>query len=63
MNALEGRSLVFSMMNFFVLLMRKEFRAWKSKNSTLCSWLFHSVDESIQPSVAGHKIAKEMCFD
>uniref|UniRef100_A0A803LHS0 Retroviral polymerase SH3-like domain-containing protein n=1 Tax=Chenopodium quinoa TaxID=63459 RepID=A0A803LHS0_CHEQI len=40
-----------------------EFVAWKSNNSTICSWLFNSVDESIQPSVAGHKIAKEMWLD
>ncbi|KNA09881.1 hypothetical protein SOVF_149230, partial [Spinacia oleracea] len=40
-----------------------EFSAWKSNNSTICSWMFNSIDESIQPSVAGHKIAREMWLD
>lgn len=40
-----------------------EFVAWKANNSTICSWIFNSVDESIQPSVVSHKIAKDMWSD
>ena len=40
-----------------------EFSAWKSNNSTICSWLFNSIDIFIQPSVAGHKFAFEMWND
>ncbi|XP_056690690.1 uncharacterized protein [Spinacia oleracea] len=40
-----------------------EFVAWKANNSTICSWIFNSVDESIQPSVVSHKIDKDMWID
>lgn len=40
-----------------------EFIAWKANNSTMCGWLFNSIDVSIQPSVAGHKIVSEMWID
>lgn len=40
-----------------------EFVAWRSNNSTICGWMFNSIDISIQPSVAGHKIALEMWTD
>lgn len=41
-----------------------EFVAWKANNSTLiCSWIFNSVDESIQPSVVSNKIAQHLWND
>ncbi|XP_021735390.1 uncharacterized protein LOC110702054 [Chenopodium quinoa] len=40
-----------------------EFAAWKANNSTICSWLFNSVAESIQPIVVSLKIAIEMWVD
>ncbi|XP_056690914.1 uncharacterized protein [Spinacia oleracea] len=40
-----------------------EFAAWKANNSTICYWIFNSVDESIQPSIVSHKIAKDMWQD
>ena len=40
-----------------------EYIAWGANNSTICGWMFNSIDISIQPSVAGHKIAFEMWND
>lgn len=65
-NALEGRN-KFGFINDEITKpsdeKSAEFLAWKSNNSTICSWLFNSVDESIQPSIVGHKIAKELWLD
>ncbi|XP_074293232.1 uncharacterized protein LOC141620199 [Silene latifolia] len=40
-----------------------EFAAWKSNNSIICSWIFNSVDVSIQPSIVSHNIASELWAD
>lgn len=40
-----------------------ELCAWKSNNSTICAWIFNSVNFTIQPSIVSHKIASEMWID
>ena len=40
-----------------------DYIAWKSNNSTICSWIFNSVAISIQPSIVSHKIATELWND
>lgn len=39
-----------------------EYVAWRANNSTICNWLLNSIDASIQPSVIGHQVAREMGF-
>ncbi|VFQ88276.1 unnamed protein product [Cuscuta campestris] len=34
-----------------------ELSAWSANNQIICSWIFNSVDESIQPSIVSHTVA------
>ncbi|VFQ91263.1 unnamed protein product [Cuscuta campestris] len=40
-----------------------ELEAWEANNSTICSWIFNSVDEIIQPSIASHTVVHELWLD
>lgn len=40
-----------------------EFIAWRSNNSTICGWMFNSLDVSIQSSVVNHRIAIDFWRD
>ncbi|KAL2943900.1 Gag polyprotein [Bienertia sinuspersici] len=40
-----------------------EFIAWWSNTSTICGWIFNSVDDKIQPSIASHKVVRDMWLD
>ncbi|VFQ75998.1 unnamed protein product [Cuscuta campestris] len=40
-----------------------ELEAWEANNSTICSWIFNSVDETIQPSIASHTVVHELWTD
>lgn len=65
-NALEGRNKYGFITGEFAKPSDEkspEFSAWKSNNSIICSWLFNSIDITIQPSIVSHKIAKEMWDD
>ncbi|KAM3219442.1 hypothetical protein P3L10_023973 [Capsicum annuum] len=42
---------------------RVEFQAWRVNNSAKCSWLFNSIDDTIKPSVAAYKVARQMWND
>ncbi|KAM3290930.1 hypothetical protein P3S67_019219 [Capsicum chacoense] len=42
---------------------RVEFQAWRVNNSAICSWLFNSIDDTIKPSVAAYKVARQMWND
>ncbi|RAL51728.1 hypothetical protein DM860_010446 [Cuscuta australis] len=41
----------------------RELAAWESNNSIICSWIFNSVDESIQPSIVSHSVASVLWSD
>ncbi|XP_004243119.1 uncharacterized protein [Solanum lycopersicum] len=64
-NVLEGKSKI-------GFLYEKGFRkptneleldALKANNSIICSWIFNSADETIQPSIVAHQIAHELWTD
>ncbi|VFQ68848.1 unnamed protein product [Cuscuta campestris] len=40
-----------------------EIEAWEANNSTICSWIFNSVEETIQPSIASHTVVHELWTD
>ncbi|VFQ71190.1 unnamed protein product [Cuscuta campestris] len=40
-----------------------ELSAWCANHQIICSWIFNSVDESIQPSIVSHSIAYELWDD
>ena len=64
-HALEGRSKIgFLYENEFPKPTNYlELDAWKANNSIICSWIFNSADEMIQPSLVAHKIAHELWTD
>nr|XP_019066441.1 uncharacterized protein LOC109118840 [Solanum lycopersicum] len=64
-HALEGRSKIgFLYENEFPKPTNDlELDAWKANNSIICSWIFNSADETIQPSLVAHKIAHELWTD
>ncbi|VFQ60888.1 unnamed protein product [Cuscuta campestris] len=41
----------------------QELSAWCANHQIICSWIFNSVDESIQPSIVSHSIAYELWND
>ncbi|XP_019067750.1 uncharacterized protein [Solanum lycopersicum] len=64
-NALEGRSKIGFLYEkgFPKPTNELELDAWKANNSIICSWIFNSADETIQPSIVSHKIAHELWTD
>ncbi|VFQ83399.1 unnamed protein product [Cuscuta campestris] len=40
-----------------------ELSAWSANNQIICSWIFNSVDESIQPSIVSHSVASVLWED
>ncbi|XP_069146563.1 uncharacterized protein [Solanum lycopersicum] len=64
-NALEGRSKIGFLYEkgFPKPTNELELDAWKANNSIICSWIFNSADETIQPSIVSHKIAHELWSD
>ncbi|VFQ77080.1 unnamed protein product [Cuscuta campestris] len=40
-----------------------ELSAWSANNQIICSWIFNSVDESIQPSIVSHTVASVLWKD
>ncbi|VFQ84399.1 unnamed protein product [Cuscuta campestris] len=64
-NALGGRgkSIFLSSVGITKPTDEHELSAWCANHQIICSWIFNSVDESIQPSIVSHSIAYELWDD
>ncbi|VFQ67474.1 unnamed protein product [Cuscuta campestris] len=64
-NALGGRgkSIFLSPVDVPKPVDENELSAWYANHQIICSWIFNSVDESIQPSIVSHTISSELWDD